>query len=83
LFIELTPSIIGGILMILANYLVYKGYIYYATVVFLFVNICFVIVTFQIQDLFGMFTIIIGILFGFLTFYKMKTGKFTKTLQHP
>ena len=73
-------AFIGGILLNIGAYLTYKGKIYEAVIVYLFADLCWVIMAYQRDDIWGILSIIIGVLFGFLAFIKMQRGDMSKTL---
>ncbi|MCX6052104.1 MAG: hypothetical protein NTZ60_06275 [Campylobacterales bacterium] len=73
-------AFIGGILLNIGAYLTYKGKIYEAVIVYLFADSCWVIMAYQRDDIWGIISIIIGVLFGFLAFIKMQRGDMSKTL---
>ena len=73
-------AFIGGILLNIGAYLTYKGKIYEAVIVYLFADLCLVIMAYQRDDIWGILSIIIGVLFGFLAFIKMQRGDMSKTL---
>ncbi|SMP87423.1 hypothetical protein SAMN06314042_10720 [Epsilonproteobacteria bacterium SCGC AD-308-O04] len=76
----MTFAILGGILLNIGAYLTYKGKIYQAVIVYLFADICWVIMAYLRDDLWGTLFIIIGTIFGFLAFVKMRKGEMNKTL---
>ncbi|MFA6196396.1 MAG: hypothetical protein WC656_07105 [Sulfurimonas sp.] len=73
-------AFIGGILLNIGAYLTYKGKIYEAVIVYLFADLCWVIMAYERDDIWGIISIIIGVLFGFLAFIKMQRGDMSKTL---
>ena len=73
-------AILGGILLNIGAYLTYKGKIYQSVIVYLFADICWIIMAFQKDDMIGMSFIIIGTIFGFLAYLKMKDGEMQKNL---
>ena len=73
-------AIVGGVLLNIGAYLTYKGKIYHAVIVYLFADICWVIMAYEKNDYFGAFFIITGTTFGFLAYLKMKNGEMNKTL---
>jgi len=76
----MTYAMVGGILLNIGAYLTYKGKIFYSVIVYLVADICWVMMAYEREDVFGVISIIIGVTFGFLTFLKMKNGKFSKDL---
>jgi len=75
-----TYAILGGILLNIGAYLTYKGKIYEAVIVYLFADICWVVMAYERDDYLGVVFIVIGVTFGFLAFLKMKNGKMNKNL---
>jgi len=73
-------AILGGILLNIGAFLTYKGKIYQAVIIYLFADICWIIMAYQKNDYIGAFFIITGTTFGFLAFLKMKNGEMKKTL---
>lgn len=73
-------AVLGGILLNIGAYLTYKGKIYQAVIVYLFADLCWMIMAYVRDDYIGAFFIITGTTFGFLAYLKMKNGKMNKTL---
>lgn len=73
-------AIIGGLLLNVGAYLTYKGKIYQAVIVYIFADICWIVMAVQKDDLLGAGFIIVGTIFGFLAFRKMKNGEMQKSL---
>ncbi|QOP45431.1 hypothetical protein [Sulfurimonas paralvinellae] len=73
-------AILGGILLNVGAYLTYKGKIYQAVIVYMFADLCWIIMAFEKEDLIGAGFIIVGTLFGLLAFLKMKEGAMRKSL---
>ncbi|MCK4974618.1 MAG: hypothetical protein KAR81_05150 [Sulfurimonas sp.] len=73
-------AVLGGLLLNIGAFLTFRGKIYEAVVVYLFADICWVIMAYERDDFWGMFSIIVGVTFGILAFLKMKSGKMNKTL---
>ena len=76
----ITFAVIGGIFLNIGAYLTFKGKIYEAVVIYLMADLCWVVMAYNRDDIFGMISIIIGIIFGILAFYKMKSGRMKKSL---
>ena len=76
----MTFAILGGVLLNIGAYLTYKGKIYQAVIIYLFADICWIIMAYIREDLLGSIFILIGTLFGFLAFIKMKNGEMNKSL---
>ncbi|MBC8236946.1 MAG: hypothetical protein H8E76_01835 [Helicobacteraceae bacterium] len=73
-------AILGGVLLNIGAFLTYKGKIYQAVIIYLFADICWIIMAYQKNDYVGAFFIITGTLFGLLAYLKMKNGEMKKTL---
>ena len=73
-------AILGGILLNIGAYLTYKGKIYQAVIVYMFADICWIVMAYEKDDAVGAFFIISGTIFGFLAYLKMKEGKMNKSL---
>ena len=78
----MTFAILGGILLNIGAFLTYKGKIYQAVIVYLFADLCLMIMAYVRDDYIGAFFIIIGTAFGFLAYLKMKNGAMHKDLNH-
>lgn len=76
----MTFAILGGILLNIGAFLTYKGKIYQAVIVYLFADICWVVMAWERNDMLGMLFIIVGVTFGFLAMRKMKSGEMNKSL---
>jgi len=73
-------AIIGGILLNIGAFLTYKGKIYQAVIVYIFADVCWIIMAFEKGDILGSGFIILGTIFGFLAYIKMKNGSMNKSL---
>lgn len=73
-------AVIGGLLLNIGAFLTYKGKIYEAVSVYLFADICWIVMAWERDDFWGMASIIIGVTFGFLAFMKMKNGQMQKSI---
>ena len=73
-------AVIGGLFLNIGAYLTFKGKIYEAVLVYLFADICWVVMAYERDDFWGMFSIAIGVSFGLLAFLKMKRGEMSKSL---
>jgi hypothetical protein len=73
-------AVIGGLLLNIGAYLTFKGKIYEAVLIYLFADICWVVMAYERDDFWGMFSIVIGVSFGLLAFLKMKRGEMSKSL---
>lgn len=73
-------AVIGGLFLNIGAYLTFRGKIFQAVIVYLFADMCWIIMAYERDDFWGMFSIIVGVTFGLLAFFKMKSGKMNKTL---
>lgn len=73
-------AVIGGIFLNIGAFLTFRGKIYEAVIVYLFADLCWIIMAYQKEDFWGVVSIIIGVTFGFLAFVKMKRGDMNKSL---
>ncbi len=73
-------AIIGGVLLNIGAYFTYKGKIYQAVIIYLFADICWIIMAYERDDYIGTIFILIGTTLGFLAYLKMKNGAMDKTL---
>ena len=73
-------AVIGGLLLNVGAYLTFRGKIYEAVAVYLFADICWIIMAWERDDFWGVASIVVGVTFGFLAFVKMKKGKMNKSL---
>lgn len=76
----ITFAVIGGLLLNVGAYLTLKGKIYEAVIVYLFADACWVAVAYERDDFLGTLFTIVGVIFGFLAFWKMKNGEMNKNL---
>lgn len=73
-------AILGGILLNIGAYLTFRGKIYEAVIVYLFADLCWIIMAYERDDFWGVISIALGVTFGFLAFLKMKQGKMQKSI---
>lgn len=73
-------AILGGILLNIGAFLTYMGRIYQAVIVYIFADMCWIVMAYEKNDYIGALFIIMGTTFGFLAYMKMKSGKMKKTL---
>lgn len=71
---------IGGIVLIYGAFLTYKGQIFLATASYIFADICWISNALVSHDIQGAIFIGLGIFFGILATYKMKSGRMKKDL---
>jgi len=81
IFTGMTVLLFGGIILILAAWLVYKGEIFVATLTYLIADTMWLINAYQNNDKTGAIFIFIGMAFGLAASYKMQIGTFTKHLK--
>ncbi|PHQ89674.1 MAG: hypothetical protein COB42_06370 [Sulfurimonas sp.] len=74
-------AILGGILLNIGAFLTYKGQIYRAVIVYLFADICWMVMAYQKDDMLGTIFIIVGTTLGFLAYLKMRNGTMKKSLE--
>jgi len=73
-------AVIGGILLNIGAYLTFRGKIYEAVAIYLFADICWIVMAWERDDLLGVLSISIGVTFGLLAFFKMRSGKMSKSI---
>lgn len=73
-------AILGGILLNIGAFLTFRGKIYEAVIVYLFADICWIIMAYERDDFWGVVSIIFGVTFGFLAFLKMRRGDMKKSI---
>jgi len=73
-------AIIGGLLLNIGAFLTYKGKIYEAVVVYLFADLCWIVMAYERDDFWGVVSISIGVILGILAYLKMRNGKMNKNL---
>jgi hypothetical protein len=80
--IILDPGTLGGLLLILGAYALFKGKVFYSVFIYFLADIMWAILAYQAGDIFGTFAIAIGMLLGLGVFYKMNSGIFIKDLKN-
>ncbi len=73
-------AVIGGLLLNVGAYLTFKGKIYESVAIYLFADICWIIMAYEKDDILGMASIFVGVSFGLLAFLKMRNGKMNKSI---
>ncbi|MDQ7045364.1 MAG: hypothetical protein Q9M32_05560 [Sulfurimonas sp.] len=73
-------AILGGVLLNIGAYFTYKGKVYQAVTVYLFADICWMIMAYQREDIIGTGFILVGTVLGFLAYLKMRSGAMNKSL---
>jgi len=74
-------AIIGGLLLNIGAFLTFRGKIYEAVIVYLFADVCWIIMAYEREDFWGVLSIITGVTFGFLAFLKMRSGEMNKSIK--
>ena len=73
-------AILGGLLLNIGAFLTFRGKIYEAVIVYLFADICWIVMAYERDDFWGVVSIIFGVIFGFLAFLKMRSGEMKKSI---
>ena len=73
-------AVIGGLLLNIGAFLTFKGKIYEAVGVYLFADICWIVMAYERDDFWGVLSICVGVTFGLLAFLKMQSGKMNKSI---
>jgi len=73
-------AILGGILLIIGAFFVFRGQIFISVGIYFVADICWVVLAYQQNDYIGMLLISIGMLLGLGAYIKMNTGIMHKTL---
>ena len=73
-------AILGGILLNVGAFLTFRGKIYEAVAVYLFADFCWIVMAWERDDFWGVVSISVGVLFGLLAFFKMRSGKMSKSI---
>jgi hypothetical protein len=73
-------AVIGGLFLNIGAYLTFRGKIYEAVAVYMFADVCWIIMAYERDDFLGIASIIIGVTFGFLAFLKMRNGNMKKNI---
>lgn len=73
-------AILGGILLNVGAFLMFRGLAFQAIIVYLFADVCWVVMALQKDDLIGAVFISSGMILGFFAYWKMRTGKMHKSL---
>lgn len=76
----MTYAILGGLLLNIGAFLTYKGKIYEAVVVYLFADLCWIVMAYERDDFWGVVSISVGVILGILAYLKMRNGKMNKNL---
>ncbi|WP_297439568.1 hypothetical protein [Sulfurimonas sp.] len=73
-------AVLGGLLLNIGAFLTFKGKIYQAVFIYLFADLCWIVMAYEKEDLWGVISISVGVIFGILAFVKMKNGRMNKSL---
>jgi len=73
-------AILGGILLNIGAFLMFRGLAFQSIIVYICADICWVLMALQKEDYAGALFIFIGMTFGFLAYLKMRSGKMNKSL---
>ena len=73
-------AVLGGLLLNIGAFLTFRGKIYEAVIVYLFADVCWIIMAYEREDFWGVVSIVFGVTFGFLAFLKMQKGQMRKNL---
>jgi len=73
-------AVLGGILLNVGAFLMFRGLAFQAIIVYLFADICWIVMALQRDDYIGAVFITSGMTFGFLAYLKMRSGKMRKSL---
>ena len=76
----MSPSIIGGILLILGAYYMFQGNIFRASIFYLTADLIWIVLSYMSGDVLGTSLIVVGALLGLGAFLKMNFGIMKKTL---
>ena len=74
------PGTIGGILLILGAFALWKGNLRWSVGLYFFADTMWVWLAYKQGDMFGTFAISLGMLFGLLVWLKSHRGEFVKDL---
>ena len=73
-------AVLGGLLLNIGAFLTFKGKIYEAVGIYLFADICWIVMAYERDDYWGVASILVGVSFGLLAFLKMQSGKMNKSI---
>ena len=73
-------AVLGGLLLNIGAFLTFRGKIYEAVAVYLFADVCWIIMAYERDDFWGVVSIIVGVIFGLLAFLKMRSGQMNKSI---
>lgn len=73
-------AIVGGVLLNIGAFFTMKGWIYRSVLIYLFADVCWIILAYENEDILGMCFVVSGTLMGVVAFYKMYIGHMKKRL---
>ncbi len=73
-------AVIGGILLNIGAFFTMKGWIYQSVLVYLFADVCWIILAYENRDITGMYFVLSGTVLGAIALYKMYTGRMERAL---
>lgn len=76
----MTLATIGGILLILGSWFVYKGEIFKSVLTYALADACWLGISLSTGDYLGSSLVAVGMLLGLGAYIKMNSGKMRKTL---
>lgn len=78
--INIEPGTIGGILLIIGAWAMYRGNLLWSVGIYFFADIMWVWLAYKQGDIFGTAAISVGMLLGLLVWIKSHRGEFVKDL---
>jgi len=78
---NIEPGTIGGILLILGAYFLWRGNLVYSVGTYFVADIMWVVLSIKANDTLGAILVSIGMFFGLLVFIKTQRGTFVKDLR--
>ena len=73
-------AILGGVLLNIGAFLMFRGLAFQAIIVYLFADVCWIVMALQKDDMIGAVFITSGMILGFLAYWKMRSGQMHKSL---
>ena len=74
-------SVLGGLLLIIGAYFVYRGEIFTSVLIYFIADVCWCFLAYQNKDYLGIVFIAVGMLLGLGAFVNMNSGVLRKTLK--
>ena len=75
------PGTIGGLLLIGGAFALWRGSLLWSVALYFLADTMWVWLSYRQQDIFGMFSISLGMIFGVLVFLKSHRGEFVQNLK--